>query len=361
MGRWSTRVDETQTGALVADVEQGSIAWGRGDETTRTSDIILAGFDRTYWRGVLDKGWDHKITHLCDGRPVYSGLIQGHPAYDRPTRTLSVSHVSPMILPSKRWPHGVGTSEGEGGYDPSGYFEVTGRTLQGALVDVLERALVAPIVPAWPIAALIPSSTPGSFSKRWPFYEFASTGDMIGYLQNIEDGPDWDMQPVMQGDEVWWQVRVGAPLVGTTLFELHLDAPDSGVESWSRDSDDSETVTGIHFPGKGSEEDMRVGAAFLPGSAGLARDTIDENKNESNVDRLSAQARGLLGGLTQPTVTWTLKVSIDRIHPADIRIGSPLRLHLWDDDPWMPEKVDTTVVSYSGDESDFYTINAQEV
>lgn len=360
---WSTRVDNTQTGELVQQVEHDSISWGRGDQTTRTSSFILStdsGRDRDYWRAIFAKGWDHKITHLWDDEPVYSGLIMGQPSYDRVTRTLGVSHVDPTVLTSRRWSHGVGTSNGEGGYQRDGYFEVVNKSLEGALTDVLRQAFTAPIVPAWPIAAIIGASEAGSFSKKWPHYEFENAADMALYLSERSNGPDFDMQPVMVGDECWWQLRVGTPLTGP-LVELDLAAADSPVESWSRQSDDSETATGIHFPGKGSEKEMRVGAAFLSSAAGLARDSIFWNKNESNVSRLSTQAAGRLAGMTQPARQWSLEVRASKVNPASLRIGSTVRLHLWESDPWLPEQVDTRLVGFSGDDSDFYTIETVEL
>lgn len=363
MSKWSTQVHRTQTGTLVAEVEHTAISWGRGDQTTRTSRVPLNGGrdERAYWHDVLDREWDHRITHLWDGQPVSSGLIMGHPDYDRETRSLSVSHLDPAALIERRWSHGVGTSNGEGGYQPSGGFEVNGKSLEGALIEVLRQALVAPVVPAWPIAAIIGSSPSGGFSKRWAFHEFESASDMVSSITEQEGGPDWTLQPVKVGEEdCWWQLITGTPLTGPS-FELHLDAEESAVQSWRRQSDASATATGIHYPGKGSEEDMRVGAAFLPTSAGLARDSIFWNKNESDVGRLVVQARGRLAGLTGATRQWSIEVSAHQLSPAALRLGSQIKLFLWDDDPWLPDYVLTRVVGYSGNESDFYNIEVVEV
>ncbi len=362
MPQFSTQVHRTQGGSLVAEVEHDSIAWGRGDQTTRSSRIKLTGGadTRAYWHSVLDRAWDHRITHLWDGQPIYSGLIMGQPSYNREARVLTVSHADPAALVSRRWPHGVGTSRGEGGYQPEGGFEVSGRSLEGALIEVLRQALVAPVVPAWPIAALIGAAPSGGFSKRWPFYEFESVDDIIAFITEQDGGPDWELDPVKVGEEdCWWQLRTGTPLSGPRI-ELHLDAEDSAVTSWSRESDSSQTATGVHFPGNGSEEKIQVGAAFLPASAGLARDTIFWDKNEDDVDVLSALARGRLKERTGAVRQWSLTVRASKLSPASLRVGSPATLFLWDDDPWLPESVETRVIGYSGTEDDEYEIEVIE-
>lgn len=364
MSLFTTQIHTTQGGNLVAEVEHDAISWGRGDQTTRTTRIKLDGGrdERDYWHQVLDREWDHRVTHLWDGVPLYSGLIQGHPDYDREKRVLSVSHVDPAVLVERRWSHGVGTSQGEGGYQPSGYFEVVGKSLEGALIEVLRQALVAPVVPAWPIAALFPASSAGGFSKRWPFHEFESAGEMASFITDQDGGPDWELQPVKVGEEdCWWQLRVGTPLGGGPNIELHLDAEKSPVTAWSLQSDSSATATGIHYPGNGSEEKMRVGAAFLPTSAGLARDSIFWDKNEDNVDTLSALARGRLRGLTAPVQQWSLDVSAKAVPPTSIRIGQIIKLWLWDDDPWLPDSVSVRVIGFSGTEDDTYNIEAVQV
>lgn len=360
---WSTEVRDTQTGELVQKVAYDSFSWGKGDLTTRQSVFPLpvsGGRDRAYWRSIFYRAWDHQITHLWDGVPVTSQLIMGRPKYSRAERLLTVSHVDPGILLDRRWPHGVGTSAGEGGYYPDGVFVIENKSLEGALIEVLRRAFTAPIVPKWPIAALVPAAPSGSFSKTWPFYNFENLGDMADTIMKREDGPEWDARPVMIDDRVFWQIRVGTALGGPS-FEWNLAAPDNPVTAWDWQDDDSESVTAVHYPGKGSEKKLRVGAAFLPGSAGLARDTIGTNRNEADIGKLSAEARGIRDGRANPVAQWSLTVNANRVHPADVQIGSSVRLLLWDDDPWLPPMQDTVVVGMTGTDDDEYQIEVAEV
>lgn len=357
---WSTDIHDTQSGDLLSKVDYLSGAWGRGDTTIRQTRVKLHDkYTKAQWRDLLASWWDRQILYCWDGGPVYAGTIIKAPSYDRKNHILTIAHVDISLVQSRRWLHGVGTSNGEGGYSPSGGFSVSGKSLQGAIVEVLDRLYKAPISPAWPLPIDLPAAGGGSFSKRWPFYNFQSGAEIIRALTEDDGGPDLDLQPKLVGGKLRWDQRIGAPLTGPA-FDIYADADRSAAEFVGFGMDGEKTATGIHYPGKGSEEDMRVGAAFLPPSAGLARDTIFWNKNESNVTRLVSEANGRLNGLTRAVISRPLVVKASSIDPSALRIGSLITIHS-EDKYWEAAKSVCRVVGFNGGVGDTYTIELQEV
>lgn len=358
---WTSPIFDTQSGDLVAPIVHRGGAWGRGDQTLRQTRVQLHdGFSKAQWHDILGKWWDRQILHCWNEQPVYAGTIVKAPTYDRINKVLTVEHVDLSLLLSRRWLHGVGTSGGEGGYSKTGGFEVSGVSLQGAIVRLLQRLYRDPISAAWPVPVDLPAAGAGSYSKRWPFYNFQNGAQIIQTLTKTDGGPDMDLQPKLVDGKLRFDQRIGTPLTGPA-FDIMANAIDSAAESVGTGFDGQATATGIHYPGKGSEEDMRVGAAFLPASAGLARDSIFWDKNEANVSRLVASANGRLAGLTSAVVARPIKVKTSRIDPSQLRIGSLITIHS-DDTLWEPAKSVCRVVGFNGDMmAASYTIQVQEV
>lgn len=358
---WGLQVNKTQSGDLVMEVDGESGTWGRGDLTLRSTRVKLnEKFTKTQWRDTFTEWWDRQLVYTWNGNPVMAGTILKAPTYDRVNKVLTIGHNDISLLAARRWMHGVGTSEGEGGYSPSGTFSVSNRSLQGAIVDIMQRLYLDPISPAWAIPLDLPTAGSGSFSKTWPFYNFEDGESMMRKIRESQNGPDVDMQPKFVADKLRWDGRIGTPL-GGPLFEVFVDAEETAVSASDYSMDGEGTATGMHYPGKGSEKDMRVGAAYEPPSAGLARDSIHWNANESNVSRLVSQARGRLDGLKTAVVTRTLTVKTELIDPSEIRIGSPITIHS-DDKVWEPSVAVCRVVGYSGSfGGKEYKIQAQEV
>jgi hypothetical protein len=358
---WSAAVYESQSGDLVMPVELESGSWGRGDLTIRQSKVKLHDqFTKAQWRDAFTEWWDRQLVYFWGENPVYTGTILKAPAYDRKNGVLTVGHNDLSLVAARRWMHGVGTSNGEGGYQPAGSFSVSNRSLQGAIVDIMQVIYKAPISPSWALPVDLPAPTSGSFSKTWPFYNFEDGETMMRKIMNSQGGPDVDMQPKIVAGKLRWDGRIGSPLTGPG-FDVHLDAEESAVTASGYGLDGEDTATGMHYPGKGSERDMRVGAAFEPPSAGLARDSIFWNANESNVTRLVSEARGRLDGLKTAVVTRTLTAKTRLIDPSALRIGSMLTVYS-DDKLWEPEKADCRVVGYDGSfAGETFTIQAQEV
>jgi hypothetical protein len=358
---WSLDLYDTQSGDLLAPLSAVSGTWGRGDQTLRQTTVQLhEKFSKAKWHEMLEAWWDRQLVHSWNGEPVYAGTLLAAPAFNRRTRALTLQHADLSLILDRRWLHGVGTSRGEGGYQKTGGFEVSGVSLQGAIVKLLEVLYRAPISPAWPVPVDLPAAGAGSFAKRWDFYNFANGEEIIRGISELDGGPQLDLQPKIVGGKLRWDQRIGNPLTGPA-FDVHLDARVSAAESSSIGYLGQETATGIHYPGKGSEEDMRVGAAFLPPSAGLARDSIFWDKDEEDVDRLITGAKGRLNGLTDATVRRPLTLKAAMISPADLRIGSLLTIHS-DCKVWEPAVQVCRVVGFSGPlGGQTYDVELQEV
>lgn len=361
---WSAEIRDTQSGALCAPVKVvGRGAWGRGDLLERTTSIQLHDkFTRDQWHEIVlgpsDNGWDRTLCYLWDGKIVYAGLILDAPGYDRNSRVLTIMHNDLSVLLARRWMHGVGTSGGEGGYQRGGAFSVSGVSVAGAVNRVLRQAYVdAVALPSWPVPVDFPAVSSGGFAKTWKFYEFQNAEAIVRSLTDRDDGPDLDLQPKLSGGLLRWDQRIG-DLTGPTI-EINLGAQksaaaDAGFGRYGRD-----TATGIHYPGKGQDEDMRVGAAFLPVSAGLARDSIFWNKTEPSVTRLVAEANGRMSGLASAVTRRPVTVKARDLDPSAVRIGSPVIIHSADK-LWEPEKSTYRVVGFSGLVGETYDLELQE-
>ncbi|MDJ1113242.1 hypothetical protein [Microbacterium dauci] len=354
----TAEVRETQSGDRLAEVElaPGS-SWGHGDGGERRAGIILHDkYSRSQWRDLLTRWYDRILLFLWDGVPIAEGFITDAPTYDRRRHIVTVTHSWIPTILDRRWMHGVGPSTGGGGYVPSGEFAVSGVSIAGAVVEVLQRAYLDPISAAWPIPVQLPAVGSGSFSKRWKFHQFQTAAAIIKDLTVRDDGPQMDLRPMLQAGKLTRVQRVGT-LTGPT-FDVFLDADESAADDAGFGMHGKATATGVHLPGKGSDEGMRVGSAANPVSAGLARDTIFWNKTEPDVGRLSAQARGRLNALrTMTRRPLTVKASL--LSPADLRVGSIINIHS-EDQLWEDTTSSVRVVGFSGGMGETYTIETVE-
>lgn len=360
---WSAQIRETQSGALRAEPKLvGAPSWGRGDQQVRQSRIYLHDkFSKAQWHEIIlgpsGKGWDRTFCYLWDEQIVYAGPILGAPAHDKHTHVLTVSHNDLSVILNRRWMHGVGTSNGEGGYQPSGAFSVSGVSVAGAVNTALRFAYRDAVpLPSWPLPIDFPAVGGGGFAKEWPFHQFQNAAAIVRDLTERDDGPQLDLQPKLVDGLLRWEQRIGT-LTGPT-FDVNLAAERSAAVSTSYGIHGEDTATGIHYPGNGAGEDMRVGAAFLPVSEGLARDAIFYNKNERDIPTLVSQAQGRLDGLG-PVVRRPLTVKAAMINPAQVRIGSLFHV-LSDDDRWEPERETFRAVGFTSATRDTFDLELQK-
>lgn len=344
---WSAQIHDTQTGDRLGTVNLVSSDWGRGDQKTRRARIKLnARRSQSSWRNLIvgPAFWDRTLVILFDGVPIYAGLIVAAPSYDFANEVVTVAHVDLSVLLGRRWMHGVGPSTGGGGYVPTGTFSVSGVSLRGAIRAILQRTYLDPISAAWPVPVDLPAAESGSFSKTWYFYEFQNAEDMVQEITDREDGPDLDLRPYLtSAGKLRWEQRIGTPRLSGSTRTIMLSAPKNAATMADVNLDGVNTATGIHFPGKGSEQDMRVGSAAAPVSAGLARDTIFTDKNDDSVSSLSSKAKGRLDALTSATEQWSLNVAASKLPPTSIQPGSTIRTHtvdtLWVPGGWKNHRV----------------------
>lgn len=350
---WSAQIHDSQTGTRLGTVKLAVAAWGRGDQQLRQARIMLnRRRTQPQWRNlIVGPGfWDRTLVILFAGVPIYAGLIMRAPSYDPVNKVVTVMHQDLSVLLKRRWMHGVGPSTGGGGYVPSGTFSVSGVSLRGAIRAILQRTYLDPISAAWPVPVDLPAAESGSFSKTWRFYEFQNAADMVRELVEREGGPDIDLRPYLTSDgKLRWEQRIGTPRLTGPSHKIMLSAERNAAALWDVDLDGVNTTTGIHFPGKGTEQDMRVGSAAAPVSAGLARDSIFTDKTDDSVASLSAKAAGRLAVLKSPTEVWSFSVATSKISPAQLQIGSIIRAHVYRD-LWVPDGYSThRVVGFSGE------------
>lgn len=359
---WTAEIRDLRSGELEVEAElTPQSRWGHGDLTLRSAQIILhGGYSKAQWRNAIRGAeyWDRVLLFLCDGVPVSESLIVGAPAYHRRTHRVELQHIGIEKLLERRWMFGVGTSRGEGGYSPNGEFSVSGVSVAGAATRILTQAYRAPISPTWQIPAQMPAVEAGTFAKTWKHHEFQNAATMVRYLTSREDGPQLDLRPAVENGKLTRIQRVGA-LTGPR-HDIYIDADDTIAEEVGHGELGIDTATGMHFPGKGSDAGMRVGAAFLPPSAGLARDSIFQDKTEEDVDKLVELARGRLAPRSRAVTRRPIKVKTSKINPGTLRRGGTFGLYS-DDTYWEPSFQLVRIVGFEGTCTGTYTIETQEV
>lgn len=350
---WSAQIHDTQTGSRLGKVDLASGSWGRGDQQSRQTRIVLnRRRSQAAWRSLIQGPafWDRTLVVLFGGVPVYAGLILAAPSWNAASSVLTVSHSDLSVLLRRRWMHGAGFLGGSSGYSPTGSFSVSGVSLRGAIRAILQRAYVDALSAAWPVPVDLPTPEGGSFSKTWFFYEFQNADDMVQEVVNMENGPDIDLRPYLTAaGNLRWEQRIGSPRLSGPGHKVMLSAEKGAATAWNVNVDAMNHTTGIHFPGKGSEQDMRVGTAADPVSAGLSRDSIFTDKNDDSVDSLTSKAAGRLAALRVATEEWSLSVATSKISPANVQIGSIIQTHT-QGDLWVPDGFKGhRVVGFSGE------------
>lgn len=343
---WSVAIHDTQTGNLILDYTTGVSggSWGRGDVTQRSHTFPLRGdgLDRAARRYAFRK-WDSTLVHLWDGVPVYAGLITDT-TYDKASGVLTVSHADVRLITRKRMMFGIGA------YNPAGQVVCAGLSLRGIVRRMVHIGMVLPYSEAWPLPINLPTEETGSVPTRTYYhYEFQTIDKILTDIEGEENGPDIEFQPVYDSNgRLSWDLLIGNPYLTGPTFEAHLTG-DAQPTDVTVVENGQEQTTGVFALGKGSEQDMRVGQAALPVSAGLSKDVVVAHKDIDHGGHLFALAQGDLAATKSPTIQWTAKVRTAEVNPATLRIGSTLRTFSQDDE-WIEDGWNThRVIGFSGD------------
>jgi len=360
---WGCQVHETQSGDFMATLPATG-TWSRGDQRLHSASVTLDRglYNRAEWRELLGRVRDRTIVWTWNTQPVFAGLLINPGRLNGRTNELQFQYADPSELLDGRWLFGVGTSRGEGGYKPNGKTQLLGLSRRGVVIELARIGYTdASISPAWPIPARIPAREAGPVNETFYHYNFEAIDTLMQDQVTMAGGPDIDLKPEFVGNKIRWEFRVGNPYLTGSPIDINLMAPENAVTDWFYEENGEEKLTGMHGPGMGSDEDMVVGAAFEPVSAGLAKDGIHVDKNDDNVDRRSNSVRGRLDGLKDVVKQWDVTVNARDFNPAVHSLGSIVSLNLRDH-AWLPDGWnDTRVIGLSGNDSDEIQLDLETV
>ncbi|MET0716416.1 MAG: hypothetical protein ABWY57_16035 [Mycetocola sp.] len=354
---WSVAIHDTQSGEFLSLVQPSGGAWGRGDVTSRqhTFPLRADGLTRSVRRDLF-RPWDRVLVQRwtsADGTvtPVYAGLIDGTPTYDRATGLLTVSHIDLRSLTARRMLFGVGS------YAPTGTTVCTNLSLRGIARRVIYLGFVYEYSSAWPVPVNLPAEEAGSVSRTYYHYEFQTVDQILSDIEKENGGPDVEFQPKYSSDyTLSWDVLIGTPYLTGPTFETNL-ASQSTPTGVTVAENAQKSATGIFTIGKGEEQDMRVGSFALDVSEGLSRDYAVSHKDVDNQTRLNSLAQADLGAVASPTVQWTMNVQARDVSPAALRVGSTISTFSKDDE-WIDDGLTMhRVLAFTGDFTD--TISLQ--
>ncbi|WP_067198937.1 hypothetical protein [Microbacterium sp. XT11] len=360
---WSTRIFDTQTGAPIEIITPRSGTWSRGDRMPNRTVLNLGddGLTRAQ-RKDLFQPRVRSVAVCWDDTPVYFGRIT-NVDYEKNTQELTLTHQDFRTLAAKRHLWGVSS------YNPAFTMDFRGYSMRGVVRQILYYAFVHPYSPAWPINVDVGGAELGSSPWALYFGYDLQTADEI--LQDIEDdlnGPDIELEPVYRSGVAWLEARIGTPFLTGPTFELPLTASATpGVDDGGSllnvkvQADGTEQATGVFTLGRGSEEDMRWGEASLPSSYPVSSDYVVPYKDVDDTARLNTLAQSWVQSHAGPRVQWSADVLTRDVSPAQLRVGSMLRI-LTDGDPWIDDGViSRRVIGYKGTtESDQFTLILEE-
>jgi hypothetical protein len=143
---------------------------------------------------------------------------------------------------------------------------------------------------------LLPDSVAGTNQRAYFGYELASTGQRLGQLVGVENGPDIHFLPgwIPDGSRIQWTARLGNPYLGQAGSEYVFDHG-AALIAWGSDEDTSSQATTALIPGDGMEHGRLIGAATdnsLTTQGWPALDLVNSDHTDvKDPDTLAAYAR----------------------------------------------------------------------
>ncbi|WP_417510560.1 hypothetical protein [Microbacterium sp.] len=356
-GPWSTVIWDAQSGTRLEEVEASAGSYQRGSVTEQTHSFALSalGLNRAEAHDLFgkDRPRDRVLSQCWNGVPVYHGLILDSD-YHRDTGILDVVHNDLRELAAARWMYGIG------GYYPALRFNWSGLSWRGMAARVARIIFTDPISGAWPLPVTIPAEEAGSEALDIWGWQFRSGEALLKEIEEMPGGPDLDFHPRITGNTFGWDFRIGTPFLSGPTFEFALQADESALTEVTVKTLGREKITGVFGIGEGSERDMVVGGAAASVSAGLARDTKLTVKS-AHLGVVNQRSQAYLDSRLTTYQQWSFNLktnAVDEggINPADLRLGSIIRVEsrgdLWIPDEWTQHRV----LGFSGSLDDPHTI-----
>ncbi|GAA4774682.1 hypothetical protein [Microbacterium gilvum] len=341
---WRFYVHDTISGARLVEVFPSAGSWarrltgqGQGQHTFVLTDSET-GFSRATWRDLLR---DNARTLLVcwEETPVYAGMILSS-AYDRSTRTVTVSHTEIRHIFKQRLTFGVNQYV-------NGDLTITNKNANGVVRAILQRA--TQWSSEWALPLDLPENESGTLSRSWKKHQVLTIEDLLGSVE--EEGYEIEFRPALTSGVLRWSVRVGRPISGG-FRDFNLTAPECPITDLKMTSDGSKRLTGVFVSGNGTGPDMVTNwAGSTTGNTIPIRDAYESSKDTRNATRLGEIAAAFLDLWDLPIEQYSFKIQLGDETPNAFFPGERVYLES-QGDPWMNDgRTTLRVIALSGDMS----------
>lgn len=350
---WSYVVCNSLTGKRMLTVHPSDARWSTGMNTNigtgeHTFQLRERRLPPATWRDLVSP-WSRTLVSCWDDVPQHAGLITGS-EYNRDNGALKVKSTELRSMLSRR------LVTGSLAFARGGGFEVIGHSPGSAIAAVVRHGMEGTPGDGYHFPIVYPAYQAGGFSRRWPYFEFATIEDMVADIQNSDGAPDVYFRPRWSAaNTLEWVLEVG-PTGPTQEWVLGAeDAPTIGVV---QKVDAATTRTGVVGLGKGTEHDMVLGFAGGLGKFPVRMDSTRSFKSVDIAAQVDALAMGALRAVETPTGQLALG-SIPAVHALpDLKVGSTVRLLISGDDFMEDATRVLRVIGMSGGTSETLGVQA---
>jgi hypothetical protein len=351
-------VFDTVTGAPQLTVHPTAATWGaKLDGGAQGSCTIpLRGF------GTLPRGFARNlllvnarmIAHIDENDTVIAAGVILRTVYNRDTGAVTANWVDIRELFRQRLPFGVLS------WGPSGTLNVEDRTYAGAVRAILYRGMGSGDQPAWDLPiALPPDEGPGSFTKKWNYYDVPIIDDMLREVE--KEGIEIYFDPyIASNGHLRFATRVGRRIALGDPLDLPATTPETRVSGLTVTIDGSKQLTGVFVVGTGTEADTKVaGAGHGPYDIPV-RDARRAAKDVKSTTRLQRIADAALEDNFDYIVQRSYGVRLGSpVNAGHVKPGHLLRMDVQGDD-WLADlRTTQRVLSVSGDLTENVKVESQ--
>ncbi|MGO2110501.1 MAG: hypothetical protein ACTH31_02695 [Pseudoclavibacter sp.] len=350
---WQYAYVETITGRERAVAHVTESSWARRVSAGSSADFILdvSGLSRGEVRDLTEP-WTNSIVQTFHGAAVTLTPIVRRSRVGE--HAVQVTCLDAFEITSRRLPHGIWGY----GLQP---FRIYDLDEPSTIYHALTRAFESDSDPRW--ALPFQESYVESGSVRLDVWNHElRTVDRIVNDQIAKSDAVWlELYPTRLPDRsLAWTPRLGRDSPSEQSFVAPAD-PDFVDVQWTEDA--SEQLTGVIVAGEGSDEDMLVGIAGQRSTnpyRGPHLDRVFFKKNLAKQSDLDAYAAQMRNTYERPTFEVQLTLRANRLWPTQM-LMDVLNLAITDDPMIDPAPRRYRVVGMTGDHTDIYKLELQEV
>lgn len=187
-----------------------------------------------------------------------------------------------------------------------------------------------------------PADVAGTNERKYPIFEFATVGQRLQELTQVENGPDVDFAPYFDPAKpgyVRYEMRIGNPLLQQEGLALQWDYG-SGLRSVSIDNDGSKMITGSFVKGNGSERGSLVAYQHdrsLVNAGWPATELVETRSSVTEPGTLQGYADANVDLYRNPVELWNATVRADELPNLGTYSPGTFAYFNLQDHRWIPD------------------------